>query len=88
MWLIVLIIFIILVVLIVVLTATRSNIHSRGDYKDGGGKQFGGSENTNFFTPNNERAGINGERLVNYYFLEQLLMIFNYLINIIINQIY
>ena len=79
MWLIVLIIFIVIVVLLVVLVSVRANIHNKGDYKDGGGKQFGGSENAKFFIPNNERAGIYGERQVNYY-LRPLLRADEYLL--------
>ena len=79
MWLIPLIVLIVTIVLVVVLVAVQKSIHDKGDYKDGGGKQFGGSENANFFTPDNEKAGIYGERQVNYY-LRPLLRADEYLL--------
>ena len=41
--------------------------HDRGDYKDGGGTQIGGGERIPFFITANERAGMWGEKVVNYH---------------------
>ena len=40
--------------------------HERGDYNDGGGKQVGSPGESSFFTPIQERRGVQGERYSNY----------------------
>lgn len=79
MWWIPLIVLIVTIALVVVLVIVQANIHNKGDYGDGGGKQIGGNENANFFTPDNEKAGIYGEKQVNYY-LRPLLRADEYLL--------
>ena len=41
--------------------------HQHGDYNDGGGIHIGAHQRVSFFTPANDRAGIVGEKRVNYY---------------------
>lgn len=56
------------VVIVIIIIAIASSInHDRGDYNDGGGTQIGGSERIPFFTPANDRAGMWGEKVVNYH---------------------
>lgn len=59
-----LVIFILFVVVILIITSIH---HNRGDYGDGGGTQVGGEEHIRIFAPRNDRAGIWGEKVVNYY---------------------
>ncbi len=68
-WLILLVIGIptaIIFLIVIVVLLTKSN-HERGDYRDGGGKQFGNSSQTSFFMPASDVAGIQGERFTNYH---------------------
>ena len=65
-WIVVSIIAIILIIIIIIAVVV-TNFSSRGDYGDGGGTQVGGSERIPFFTPANERAGMWGEKIVNYH---------------------
>ena len=51
------------VIIVVCLNASPA----RGDYGDGGGTQVGGTEDVPFFIPANERAGMQGEKRVNYH---------------------
>jgi len=67
MWWIALIVVAVIIVIIIIVAAVASSSHERGDYKDGGGTQVGGGERIPFFTPANERAGMWGERIVNYH---------------------
>lgn len=56
------------ILLIVIIALIASNVsHDRGDYGDGGGTQVGGGERIPFFTPANDRAGMWGEKIVNYH---------------------
>lgn len=61
------IITIIAIVIIILIVAISSYRHERGDYKDGGGTQIGGNQRIPLFTPANERAGMHGEKVVNYH---------------------
>ena len=56
-----------IVLIVIVIAAIGSNHHEKGDYKDGGGKQIGGNERVPFFIPANDRAGIRGEKYINYH---------------------
>ncbi len=62
-WIVVVIALIVSVVLIIIIKA----IHNRGDYRDGGGIQKGGSNYPSIWNSSNERAGIRGERFANYH---------------------
>lgn len=55
------------IIVIITITIASSINHDKGDYKDGGGTQIGGSERIPFFTPVNDRAGMWGEKVVNYH---------------------
>lgn len=55
------------IIVIITITIASSINHDKGDYKDGGGTQIGGSERIPFFTPANDRAGMWGEKVVNYH---------------------
>ena len=56
------------VVIVIIIIAIASSInHDRGDYNDGGGTQIGGSETIPLLTPENDRAGLWGEKVVNYH---------------------
>lgn len=55
------------VILITIIAVAASSRNDRGDYGDGGGTQVGGGERIPFFTPANDRAGMWGEKLVNYH---------------------
>ena len=56
------------VVIVIIIIAIASSINNdRGDYNDGGGIQIGGSETIPFLTPENDRAGLWGEKVVNYH---------------------
>lgn len=58
----------IVAIIVIIFTALASSInHDKGDYNDGGGTQIGGSEEISFFTPANDRAGMWGEKIVNYH---------------------
>lgn len=56
-----------IVAIIIIIVAISSSRHDKGDYGDGGGTQVGGGERIPFFTPVNDRAGIWGEKVVNYH---------------------
>ena len=56
-----------IIILTIIYAAVNSRRHEKGDYKDGGGKQIGGNERTPFFIPANDRAGIRGEKYINYH---------------------
>ena len=58
---------VIIVVLIIIVAVASSVKHDRGDYKDGGGTQVGGGERIPLFTPAKDRAGMWGEKVVNYH---------------------
>ena len=58
---------IVVFIVIIIIAIASSVIHDRGDYNDGGGTQIGGSERIPLFTPANDRAGMHGEKLVNYH---------------------
>lgn len=66
MWWIALVVIGIILLIIIIAAIAKSN-HDKGDYGDGGGTQVGGSEKIPFFTPANDRAGMYGEKLVNYH---------------------
>ena len=66
MWWIALIIVIVIIIVLVVVVVAKGINHDKGDYKDGG-TQVGGNERIPFFTPANERAGMWGEKIVNYH---------------------
>lgn len=56
------------VIIVIIIIAIVSSVnHDKGDYRDGGGTQIGGSERIPFFTPANDRAGMRGEKVVNYH---------------------
>ena len=67
MWWIALVIVVVIILIIVIVAIVSSVSHDRGDYRDGGGTQVGGGERIPFFTPANERAGMWGEKVVNYH---------------------
>ncbi len=66
MWVVILVIAL-LVLLFIVVIAIISSSHEKGDYKDGGGKQVGGNEKIPFFIAANDRAGMRGEKHINYH---------------------
>lgn len=55
---------VILILVVAILVGTH--LHERGDYRDGGGQQFGGNEKIPFFIAANDRAGMKGEKHINY----------------------
>lgn len=57
---------VIIFLIIIAICVSRSN-HEKGDYKDGGGKQYGASNQTTFFMPASEAAGVHGEKFANYH---------------------
>lgn len=63
----VLIIFAVMLLIILIISFAAWSKHDKGDYGDGGGMQVGGDQETHFFMPANDRAGIWGERIVNYH---------------------
>ena len=67
MWWIALVIVAVIILIVIIVAIASSVSHDRGDYRDGGGTQVGGGERIPFFTPANERAGMWGEKLVNYH---------------------
>lgn len=58
---------VIAIIVIIIIIAISSAQHDKGDYGDGGGTQVGGGERIPFFTPANDRAGMWGEKVVNYH---------------------
>ncbi len=52
---------------LVVVAIVKGSKHDKGDYGDGGGQQIGGEGRISFFAPANDRAGMRGERHVNYH---------------------
>ena len=67
MWLIALVVVAVIILIIIIAVVVSSSRNDRGDYGDGGGTQVGGGERIPFFTPANDRAGMWGEKLVNYH---------------------
>lgn len=67
MWWIALIVVAVIMLALVAVAIVKGINHDKGDYKDGGGIQLGGDERIPFFTPANEKAGMRGERHVNYH---------------------
>ena len=67
MWWPLLIFFIVAITIAIILAIVFGLRHEKGDYRDGGGTQIGGGERIPFFTPANERAGMWGEKIVNYH---------------------
>ncbi len=66
MWIALLVIFLLILTLLII-AITISLKDNRGDYGDGGGRQVGGAGRKSIFTPQNERAGLYGEKLVNHH---------------------
>ena len=60
-----------LLIIVIAAVLYESN-HNKGDYGDGGGTQVGGGERIPFFTPAHEKAGMMGEKIVNYHLLPLL----------------
>ena len=79
MWWIPLIIVLILLIVIIIAVAISTHFHNRGDYGDGGGNIVGGNEQPHIFMPATDRAGLRGEKLVNYH-LRLLLQADEYLL--------
>lgn len=69
-WILGIVVGVLLLILIITFLVYRSI--DRGDYKDGGGTQVGGDERIPFFTSANDRAGMWGEKVVNYHLLPLL----------------
>lgn len=69
MWVTLILIFIPIIVcaVVIVVKIVLKIKHGRGDYGDGGGIHIGVDEHVSFFAPVNERAGIFGEKRVNYH---------------------
>ena len=67
MWWLALIPLIVLLVIVIVIVVAASSYHDKGDYSDGGGTQVGGNQETHFFMPATDKAGIYGERTANYH---------------------
>lgn len=61
------VIFISSILFIIIIFFILSYKHKKGDYGDGGGHQVGGEEHISFFAPRNDKAGMWGERIVNYH---------------------
>ena len=55
------------VLLLIILIAVCISKSNRGNYGDSGGTQVGGNERIPFFAPANDKAGMWGEKLVNYH---------------------
>lgn len=72
MWWIALVVVTVIILIIIIVAIVSGNTHDKGDYQDGGGTQVGGGERIPFFTPANERAGMWGEKLVNYHLVPLL----------------
>ena len=51
-----------IILIVAIISVTKKE---NGDYKDGGGSQLGGNERVPFFAPQNERAGLIGENIIN-----------------------
>ena len=58
---------IIVCAVVIVVKIVLKKKHARGDYGDDGGIHIGVDEHVSFFVPANERAGIFGEKRVNYH---------------------
>lgn len=67
MWWIALVVVAVIILIVIIVAITSAVRNDRGDYGDGGGTQVGGGERIPFFAPTNERAGMRGEKLVNYH---------------------
>ena len=66
-WIILIVVAVIIVLILIVVAIVKGALHDRGDYGDGGGTQVGGTSRVPIFVPANERAGMRGEKLVNYH---------------------
>ena len=78
-WIIIVTIIAVLIIIAIIVAVIARVSHDKGDYRDGGGKQIGGNQSVSFFAPANDRAGVWGERVVNYH-LRPLLRDDEYLI--------
>ena len=67
MWWIPLIIVLVLLIIIIIAVAISVHEHNKGDYGDGGGNIIGGTEQPHIFMPATDRAGLRGEKIVNYH---------------------
>ena len=67
MWWLALIIVAVIMIALVIIAVVKGINHDKGDFKDGGGTQVGGEERIPFFAPGNEKAGMRGEKHVNYH---------------------
>ena len=82
-WWIILVILFLIIAALIALIVVLNHVHNRGDHKDGGGRFISGGGKTSYYMSDQERAGFDGENLVNYH-LRPLLRADEYLLSNVI----